>query len=144
MSTAATASEAHASVQGVCPACGNRTLFRGAGGHITCSWVGSPRAGIAGCPDPCAADTLLSAEHAHTDHIVTFTDYGFTVQHPLRERIAGTMESCSLHQELSRDLAGPPEQGAGSYRVVRRPVDGYSESYRSPGSLSGWSLEPVA
>lgn len=38
-------------VQGRCPACRMSTLFVGAGGYITCSWLS--------CPDPGAASDLL-------------------------------------------------------------------------------------
>ena len=38
-------------VKGVCPACGNKSLFLGSEGHITCS--------IDKCPDPCRAGRIM-------------------------------------------------------------------------------------
>lgn len=43
-------------VQGRCPACRATSLFLGDGGHVTCSRID--------CPDPSAADDLLSGEPA--------------------------------------------------------------------------------
>ena len=42
---------ARESVQGECPEGCGKTLFLGAGGHVTCSWRG--------CPNPAAADEML-------------------------------------------------------------------------------------
>ncbi len=39
-------------VEGVCPACGYRSLFVGLGGYVTCS--------VLSCPDPTAVSDLLA------------------------------------------------------------------------------------
>ncbi len=44
----------HHDVAGTCPMGCGKTLFLGAGGHVTCSWIK--------CPDPARADKLLHAE----------------------------------------------------------------------------------
>ena len=41
-------------VQGICPACGSKSLFLGDGGYVTCSWVE--------CKQPDAATELLERE----------------------------------------------------------------------------------
>lgn len=41
-------------VQGHCPACGRESLFLGNEGHVTCA--------ILACPNPCAADGLLTTD----------------------------------------------------------------------------------
>lgn len=46
----------HPDVAGRCPACRGESLFLGTGGHVTCSRLD--------CPDPGAADDLLSAGRA--------------------------------------------------------------------------------
>ena len=83
-------------VAGNCPmGCGS-TLFLGSGGHITCSLIS--------CPNPCAADGLL---HLPTEHYVVFDEQGWTLEHPARERIEGSMHGCPVHEQL-RALDGAP------------------------------------
>lgn len=95
----------HPKVKGCCPmGCGD-TLFLGTGGYVTCSLIG--------CPDPSAASEIL--EDPETEHIVVFDEKGFTVQHPLRERLAGELFDCPLH-EYCRRFDGPPVV-AGRYRA---------------------------
>lgn len=101
-------------VRGRCPACGWVGLFIGDGGHITCSQVD--------CPNPSAADDILS--DGETEHLVTFTDEGWTIRHPLRERIDDQLTKCALN-DVCRDLSGPPPQ-LGTYRAVPGDDGGYS------------------
>lgn len=69
----------------------------------------------ADCPRPSAAGELLA--DAETEHIIIFDSRGFTVQHPLRERLDGELFGCSVHQQI-RD--NPESQGRlGRYRVKR-------------------------
>lgn len=118
-----------ADVAGHCPMGCGRTLFVAKGGHITCSWHD--------CPHPGAVDDLLA--DPETEHVVTFDDKGFAIQHPLRERLDGELFDCRLHQDL-RDLAGPPVR-PGRYRARRHEPDGYSESYR--GDAIGWDFDEI-
>jgi hypothetical protein len=85
--------------------CG-KTLFLGAGGYVTCSWIECPR------PDA-AADILLERE---TEHLVTWDhDNRYTIKHPLRERLDDALMDCPLVAEL-RDFWGPPVK-PGLYRA---------------------------
>lgn len=79
-----------------CPACGSATLIVGSGGYLVC--------GLIGCPDPALIDRLLSDPYAR-EHLVTFGQKGFDVQHPLSER-GDDLVRCSLHQYIR--TAGPP------------------------------------
>lgn len=89
--------------------CGE-TLFVGLGGHVTC--------GLLGCPDPTIVDDLLHDRLAG-EHVVTFDESGFSVQHPLYER-GEDLVACGLHQHV-RALDGPPVAPG---RYVARPIDG--------------------
>jgi hypothetical protein len=42
-----------------CPACGSTTLFIAHGGYLTCGLIPG-RDGTGGCPDPLAADRMLT------------------------------------------------------------------------------------
>src|SRR5690606_12081447 len=89
------------------PACGHRSLFLGSGGYITCS--------IRECRNPTAAADLL--DDGETRHVVTFTDDGFSIRHPLIERADGTLDDCELHAYCLA-LDGPPVK-PGTYRAER-------------------------
>lgn len=88
--------------------CGN-TLFLGSGGHVTCSW--------SRCPEPTAAGLIL--DEPETEHIVTFSDLGgFSIRHPLRDRVElDDLGDCNLHLYLA-SLSGPPVK-PGRYRASR-------------------------
>lgn len=103
-----TANRRAADVAGHCPACGHSGLFVGEGGHVTCP--NRP------CPNPAAVDDLL--DDRETEHIVTITaEDGWTIRHPLIERIGSALESCWL-QALMLQMDEPPA-GPGRYRVTR-------------------------
>lgn len=91
-------------VAGECPMGCGRTLFLGHGGHVTCS--------LLGCPHPTAADELL---HLPTEHYVVFDEQGWTLEHPARERIEGSMHGCAVHDAM-RALTGAPVK-PGRYMV---------------------------
>lgn len=74
-------------------------------GVVTCSYVD--------CPRPTAVDELLS--DTETEHVVVFTDHGFTVRHPLRERLDDRLLLCHLHAWIAD--AGHPPAKPGTYRV---------------------------
>lgn len=95
-------------VAGFCPMGCGRTLFLGEGGHVTCS--------VIECPNPTAVTDLL--HDSETEHVVDFTDKGFSILHPLRERLEddnGGLWGCTLHQYVQA-LDGPPVQ-PGRYRA---------------------------
>lgn len=94
-----------ASVQGYCPACGSGSLFLGTRGYVTCS--------VNDCPRPTAVSDLL--DDRETEHVVNIGETGFTVRHPLLERLDDALLTCTVHERLSR-YDGPPVE-PGRYRV---------------------------
>lgn len=100
-------------IQGYCPMGCGETLFIGEGGYITC------RRGD--CPRPDAVVTLL--EDVETEHRVTFTETGFTVRHPLRERLDDALMACVCHEYVASLSAFGPPIRVGQYRA-RQAGDG--------------------
>jgi hypothetical protein len=79
-------------VNGHCPACGQAQLFMD---YATADL----RCGGNGCPRRTAAAEILS--DPETEHVVVFSDQGgFTIRHPLRERLDDELMSCPLHEWL--------------------------------------------
>ncbi|MEU6674808.1 DUF6085 family protein [Streptomyces sp. NPDC046925] len=78
-------------VQGHCPACGRASLFLGEGGYVTCS--------IRECPQPDAVSELLADRE--TEHIVQLAEEGWTVRHPLIERLDDALMGCQLNAYMS-------------------------------------------
>lgn len=101
-------------VRGHCPACGEESLFLDDGGHVTCSRLR--------CPRPTAVDELLAA--SEPQHIVTVEWEGFSMVHPMIERLDDLIANCELHRHLV-DTGIWPERGR--YRVGR--------------SADGWAFE---
>lgn len=101
-------------VEGRCPACGHRSLFLGSGGYVTCS--------IVECKRPSAAADVLAA--ASPDHVVTLRHDGFSITHPLVERLDESLHDCPLDRMLVA-AAGPPFV-AGVYVVAGTPIDSLS------------------
>ncbi|MWV50087.1 hypothetical protein GRS96_12490 [Rathayibacter sp. VKM Ac-2803] len=77
---------AHPLIAGYCPMGCGQTLFLGDGGFITCSWQG--------CPNRGAVTDLLAADSGITEHIVQIDADDWTMRHPLRERVEGTLFGC--------------------------------------------------
>jgi len=92
-------------VQGYCPMGCGEMLFLGEGGHVTCSKLD--------CSNPAAVDEILG--DSETLHVVVFDEEGFSIQHPLKERLEGELFDCGLHAYL-RGLGGPPAR-PGRYRA---------------------------
>lgn len=94
-------------IQGFCPMGCGRTLkaeeYR-AEGRVIC--MGQS------CPDPLAAQRIL--DEPETEHIVRFQGSGFTVRHPLRERLGDALMECDLHLLLVA-LPGPPDGSPGRF-----------------------------
>lgn len=44
-------------------------------------------------------------------HVVKFTEFDFTIQHPLEERLSGFLFDCNLHQRLAQDDHAPVAPG---------------------------------
>jgi hypothetical protein len=65
--------------------CGD-ALALGSDGHVLCTF--------ATCPNPGAADHLLHLPYGHT---VVFGRLGWTIEHPLQERLDGSLVDCSAN-----------------------------------------------
>lgn len=90
-----------------CPMGCGPTLHRMTSGLIQCL---DPM-----CPDSAAAWKILGDQQ--TDDIVDFTETGFTLTHPLRDRLRpGGLVSCPVHA-LCEQLPGPPNGKPGRYRA---------------------------
>jgi hypothetical protein len=101
-----------AKVAGYCPYGCGQTLHLGATGFVMC---GNP-----GCRRPTAVAELL--EDREIEHLVTLTvDRGFTVRHPLRERLGNALMTCQLHADLTGMDAMPRLPGV-RYRVTPNPA----------------------
>lgn len=99
-------------LEGFCPVCGNQTLYAEEMrmvNRIIC--MGDD------CPDPHCAQRVL--QDAQTDHLVDFSGAGFTIRHPLRERIDDALMDCELHLALM-GMPGPPEGRPGKFRVFMK------------------------
>ena len=93
-------------VDGLCPmGCGRTLEHRGADGVILCQ--ATP------CPRPYAVHELL--QDRDTEHVVRFDEAGFTIRHPLHERLDDALLQCDLHLYCA-SLEGPP-QDIGRYRA---------------------------
>lgn len=104
--------------------CGE-TLFVGEGGRITCSWKE--------CPDPAAVDKILADEE--TNHIIELREDGYTIQHPLKERIDDGLFACNLQSAFSKAvvLHGEVPLDLGRYRVVRYEGEPEGKGVTIPG-----------
>ncbi|MGW0993499.1 DUF6085 family protein [Streptomyces sp. NPDC002523] len=99
-------------VPGYCPmGCGQTLERRGTDGVIVCQ--------ATYCPQMYAVRDLLADRE--TEHIVQFHADGFTIRHPLRERLGDVLMRCDLHWHCV-SLPGPPES-PGRYRAVERDGD---------------------
>ena len=121
-------------IAGFCPMGCGFTLSLDAGQAIV-------RCSAEDCPRPEAAHDILMTRE--TEHIVTLRghgeDGGFSIEHPLRERLGSALHKCQLHVEL-RGLSGSPEE-PGRYRVTAHQPDPISEPY-SPGAIA-WDFELI-
>ncbi len=97
-------------IRGYCPACGHGSLVVNPSPYVAvgvyCCWPD--------CPRPTAAHEIL--QDAQTDHVVTFTEDGFTLRHPVRERLDDELLRCSAHRYLV-DL-GTSGAVPGTYRML--------------------------
>lgn len=101
-------------VTGYCPMGCGESLQRTPVGAIACT---SPR-----CPRSDAVDTILSDQE--TGHVVQFDPDGFTIRHPLRERLDDHLMHCDLHR-FCAGLPGPPSDGCGRYEATESGIDGW-------------------
>lgn len=94
-------------VAGFCPMGCGKTL------HIR--WRGIVECRAKDCPRPDAVTVILA--DPETEHLVVVGEFGYTIQHPLRERVHGALFECSVHADVSDTVdmyVGKP----GKYRVT--------------------------
>ncbi|MFF3848027.1 DUF6085 family protein [Streptomyces sp. NPDC002328] len=93
---------------GHCPmGCGQTLQRRTPDGTVVCA--------SDSCPRSDAVTTLLSDQE--TEHVVQFDEDGFTIRHPLRERLDDDLMQCQLHR-FCVSRSGPPAGGPGRYRAL--------------------------
>lgn len=93
-------------INGYCPACAAPELVMDyATAQLRCD---SP-----GCPQPDAAHVIL--QDTQVDHVVTFTADGFTLRHPVRERVNDDLLRCEVHRWI---FEHDPGLTPGRYKVV--------------------------
>jgi hypothetical protein len=89
-----------------CPmGCGN-TLHVMASGGIQCL--------LKGCPDPHSVQKILGQPESHLD-VVQIDEDGFSILHPLRERIEGNLFDCPVNRDIL--ARGAPPALPGKYRA---------------------------
>lgn len=93
-------------VQGWCPMGCGQTLYLDDLGRIYCDEFD--------CTNFEAAAELL--DDRETGHIVVFGQVGFTIRHPLRERIADELMGC----DLMGAAQGFDQETIGRFRATRR------------------------
>lgn len=114
-------------VAGNCPmGCGKTLHFNSDSGMISCL---SKR-----CPSPLAVTTLLAADAPF--HTVKIARTGWAVEHPLAERVTGSLFDCALTDWLT-GLDRPPVS-AGIYRVERTNEDNDDDQV-----VDGWHFEEI-
>lgn len=99
-------------VQGYCPMGCGRTLHAEesrAENRVICQG--------ADCPEPLAAQRIL--DDGETEHVVQFTGGGFTILHPVRERLDNKLLTCELHL-VCMDFSGPPDGRGGTFRATEK------------------------
>jgi hypothetical protein len=62
------------------------------------------------------ADAIIDRyDLAEDRHLVRFTEAGWTIQHPVAERMVGLLLDCTVHLDNARLLVEPPDSGLGDY-----------------------------
>src|SRR5688500_2844512 len=106
-----------------CPVCGRPdTLYLNGKGMIDCIFLR--------CPRPAAAHEILSDRE--TEHVVDLGEEGFTLRHPVRERLDDALLDCDVHARLT---SGGQPASTGRFRVK-------IESVEEPGGIE-MTFEPL-
>jgi hypothetical protein len=109
-------------VHGYCPmGCGESLLVDPDGRVVCCA---------ADCPRSDAVAVLLAEVEA--EHLVLVEQDGYTVQHPLRERLEGALFRCSVFAEASEG-ARQRRAEPGTYRVQHGPGEALYWEYLETG-----------
>jgi hypothetical protein len=108
--------EGRISVKGYCPMCGRASLVvPEEGGDVVCMHTG--------CPAPDAVSKLL--DDRETEHLVQVTFRGWTVRHPLKERIGDALMTCRLGAYLT-NVSQPEDLGTFRARLETEDPDVWS------------------
>jgi Family of unknown function (DUF6085) len=67
------------------------------------------------CPRPGAVMEIIT--DLETEHVAVLTDGGYTIRHPLRERLDDALLTCDLGEWM--DQQNFPPAPSGRYRVIR-------------------------
>ena len=97
-------------VRGTCPACGRPDLAVTGAGYLVCCDQDCPR-------NTAAAELLMDPV---VEHVIQLDRDGFTMRHPLIERLDDALLTCSIHAEIA-DRVSPP-MPTGRY-LVTRPLE---------------------
>lgn len=73
------------------------------------------------CPDQHAMHTIMA--DSETEHLVYVESAGWTVRHPLRERIGNALDECEVTKLMQRMGAAP--LAPGTYRVHKSVHDSF-------------------
>lgn len=92
-------------IRGYCPMGCGETLFVAAGGYITCSNVP--------CPNPTAVSDIL--DDRESEHVVVLDADGWTIRHPLRERLGDALLTCDIQRQFEALQSAPIKHGR--YRI---------------------------
>jgi len=100
-------------VDGICPACGKQYLG-------IAVWHRSEEASRVHCwnilcPDPKAVWKILN--RPDTDHVAWFGQHGWTLQHPLKERVDDKLASCPATAWMQRHIPAEADR-PGLYRMT--------------------------
>jgi hypothetical protein len=112
-------------VHGRCPACAQETLSLGSDNRLRCL--------SDGCPRPDAAHLILG--DGETEHVVIFGESGWTLYHPLRERLDDGLATCRLHRYLADLFGRMPAADIAAYADTRQRV--------TPTPDGGWAWYPL-
>lgn len=62
------------------------------------------------------ADAIIDKyDLAEGRHLIRFAEDGWTIQHPVAERMVGLLLDCTVHLDHARLLFEPPASGLGDY-----------------------------
>lgn len=109
-------------VRGFCPMGCGQTLVISETGFVSCS--------AEQCPRSTAVTELLA--DPEIEHTVTLTRNGFTVKHPLRERLDNALLKCLPSVKLAQ--AGRSPRPPGDYRLTGYAADKHPND---------WTWEPI-
>lgn len=114
------------------------TIIDAVAGAQRCSWaiaeLDHPKGHLCRIEHACrdkairVIDALVEATGG-AEHIARFTDDSFILQHPITERLAGTLFDCEFTAMLAAQ-DNPPNGETGTFRITRNGWDGSPRAER--------------